>query len=160
MFYAQDNLDILWTDVGGVIEKDGNVFLDPKVQELLNYFRPKYYGSELFKYRNQPVKPDLVAKIATNYFDALITSGDATGSGPSVEKISQIREWIGTDAQLGIASGMSVKNIDLFLPYADIFIVASSLNSNYGNGDDFYRYDPEKVQSFRAKIDAYEKNNS
>lgn len=152
-------LDILWTDTGGVIEKDGNVFLDPYVQERLNYFKPSYYGSELFKYRKQPTKPDLVAKIAVNYFSALITSGDATGSGPSVEKIRQIREWIGPDANLGIASGMSVENIDLFLPYADIFIVASSLNTNYGNGDDFYRYDPEKIQAFRAKIDAYEKNN-
>lgn len=126
----------------------------------MNNFKPKYYGSELFKYRPQPTKPDLVAKIAVNYFSALITSGDATGSGPSIEKIRQIREWIRPDAKLGIASGMSVDNVDLFLPYADIFIVASSVNTNYGNGDDFYRYDSEKVQAFRAKIDAYEKNNS
>ncbi len=153
-------LDILWTDIGGVIETDGNVFLDQDIQLSLRSFKSNYYGSELFKYRKQPVKPALVAKIATHHFSALITSGDATGSGPSVEKIRQIREWIRPDAKLGIASGMSVDNVDLFLPYADIFIVASSVNTNYGNGDDFYRYDSEKVQAFRAKIDAYEKNNS
>ena len=167
------DLDVLWTDAGGIIEKgdikdvfsqtDDTPRLDPRIAEWLPKLETnntRYYGSQLFKYQPKAKNPEGVAKEAAKHFSALITSGEATGSQPNVEKIQQIREWIGPNAKLGIASGMSVKNIDYFLPYADIFIVASSLNANFGNNDDFFHYDPEKVKAFRAKIDEHEKANT
>lgn len=159
MTYIPGVLDILWTDIGGIVEIDDKAILDPDIERWLPQIRPKYYGSQLFKYQPKAKNPEAVVKEAVKHFSALITSGTATGSEPNVEKIQQIREWIGPDAKLGIASGMSVGNIEQFLPYADIFIVASSLNMHLGNGDHFFQYDPVKVKTFRAKIDEYEKSN-
>lgn len=153
MTYIPGTLDILWTDVGGMLEGKDGAYLDPNVAHWLPQIRPKYFGGELFKYRKQPEDPEAVAKEAAKHF-TLITSGNETGSEPSVEKIREIRKWIGPDADLGIASGISAENIRGFMPYANIFIVATSLNMNNGKGDDFYHYDPDKIKTLRKIIES------
>ncbi|OGI72237.1 hypothetical protein A3J61_01985 [Candidatus Nomurabacteria bacterium RIFCSPHIGHO2_02_FULL_38_15] len=148
------NLDTLWVDDGGIIEGSDVMILNRYVDTYLKLLNQKqqYYGSIDFKYK-QPAK-DLVAvsKLAAEKFGVVITSGPATGKEPDLQKIMTIKQAIG-DTPLGIASGMSTDNIGLFLPYADIFIVGTSLLVDHS--DQFF-YDQEKIEKFRARIDDYE----
>jgi predicted TIM-barrel enzyme len=157
IFRMSNKLDILWTDKGGVMESAAgdSAFVTDQLDAALKVFGPDYYGSEIFKYQPAPKNPMLVAQTAANHFTTLITSGEKTGTEPDVEKIKQIRKWIGPEKRLGIASGMSAENVELFLPYADTFIVASSLNLIENGKPNFFKYDARKIQDFRKKIDAY-----
>jgi predicted TIM-barrel enzyme len=154
--YTPSTLDMLWTDIGGIKEENDLTFLDLKTEKELKKFVPKYWGSELFKVGEPPIDPEAVAQCASKSFDAFITSGTATGISPDVKKIKQIRQWIGVEPLLGIASGMSPQNVHLFLDYADIFIVATSLCVGDGKGANFWHYDSDKIKSFRSVIDQYE----
>ena len=153
--YTPTLLDMLWTDWGGIIENESVTVLDRNVEAALKSLVPQYWGSELFKVGEPPKNPEVVAKAAAKHFGALITSGTATGVAPEVSKIRQIREWIGPEARLGIASGMSNENARPFLDYADIFIVATSLCVGDGKGSNFWYYDQKKVRNFRVLIDEH-----
>ena len=140
-------VDILWTDDGGIIETGQDIFLQKDVAEALIDFKGKYFGGIAFKYLPQPKDFLGVARVAGKHFDAVITSGEETGCPPTVEKIRTLYK-ANIGKPIGIASGMSVENLANYIPYADIFIVATSLLG----GDDF-TYSREKIKAFRDRFD-------
>ena len=155
--YVPSSLDFLWVDNGGIEEAENEAFLNRDIAFTLERAKPNYLGSVLFKYQPQPINPEKVVMAAAKHFHAVITSGEATGSAPAIEKIQQIREWIGPYAKLGIASGMSSENVTLFLPYVDMVIVATSLCQGDGKGENFFLYDGTKIRDFRDRIDTFER---
>ena len=59
--------------------------------------------------------------------DAMIISGKMTGSAPTVDKVRQAREAIGSRRPILMGSGTTAENVADFLQYADGCIVGSSL---------------------------------
>lgn len=103
-----------------------------------------------FKYQD-PVAPDQwgpVAFLASQAgVDVVVTSGPATGDPADPQKLALMRQAIG-DHALGVASGISEKNVDPFLETTNVFIVASSLLQP-GLGDLF---DPDKMRRLSDRI--------
>jgi predicted TIM-barrel enzyme len=61
--------------------------------------------------------------------DVITTSGPGTGKPPTVEKIKEIRSYIGAKP-MAIASGINSENKKLFENLVDYYLVASSLIDN------------------------------
>ncbi len=76
------------------------------------------WGGIAFKYKNpNPTQGELCAEVANlrkESVDVAVTSGSKTGQSPTLEKIQRINTAIagvGWDVPLGIASGISTKNV-------------------------------------------------
>ena len=121
------NFDYVWADKSYLTEKSTlsiaeNIFTHKKNIE--------YFGTIAFKYQNK--EEDLIwsCEKAKNLMDVIVTSGSATGKSPNIDKIKNIRKFIG-DKPLAIASGITADNISLYKEYVDIFMVASSITDEY-----------------------------
>lgn len=143
--------DGLWVDDGGIRESATSAYLIDGLESALQNCDSVYFGSIAMKYQPEVRNLSAVAKLAARYFGVVTTSGEKTGTPPSVEKVKTIRDVIGTK-KLALASGMDINNIEQYLPYADIFIVGSSL---WEDPEDEFTYHPKKVFHLKEKIDAY-----
>lgn len=154
---AASTLPGLWLDDAGIeVMSDGRVVATE--EEILRDLRASMawrgilFGGVAFKHQIR-VAPEFygaAARAATNAgVDVVTTSGERTGSPPDVAKIIAMRDGIGERA-LAIASGISEDNVDLFLPYADGFIVSSSIESAPGI------FDPSRVTRLAKKIHAFQ----
>jgi hypothetical protein len=136
--------DGLWVDNLGVKEDGDNLDLltldNVRANDLTLLF-----GGTAFKYQESVKDVAKVAAIAAKYCDVVTTSGDATGSAPAVEKIRLMSEAVG-DRRLAIASGISLENVESFLPYAYYFLVASSISKS------FTELDFDKTKALAEKI--------
>ena len=66
--------------------------------------------------------------------DIVTTSGPGTDRPASIEKIKAIRQAIG-EKPLGLASGVSIENIDNLKPYVDDVLVSSSIETAPYSGE-------------------------
>lgn len=117
-------------------------------------FKPELFGNVAFKYRDSYLRGQALAdacKNAVMYVDTITTSGHETGSPPEVEKLRVMREVIGPDTPLAIASGVSVENVASLKPYADTFLAASSITERSGPENKEYLV-PDKVRAMAAEI--------
>ena len=73
------------------------------------------------------------------------TSGRATGASAAVEKVKIMKRVIG-DRPLAIASGITAENVEQFLPWVDIFLVATGISTS------FYELDIEKVHQLAGIV--------
>lgn len=144
-------LDGLWVDDGGVKENETGAFLIPDLIEPIAKIKKRYFGSIAFKCQEQPRNIRLVAECAGKHFGTIITSGTEIGKSPTLERMYALRQVVGDTIRLGIAGALTAENVSNFLPFTDVFIVASSLNKD-GNP---YKYDTAKVEAFRQKIDSF-----
>ncbi len=97
----------------------------------------QYLGGIAFKYTDgytaEPQEAAAQAEVLQNYVDVVTTSGPGTGRPPALEKILAMRRAIGSKP-LAIASGLSVENLSLYKDVADIFLVASSIETSQYSG--------------------------
>ena len=112
-----------------------------------------YFGGTAFKYQRPVEEKDLptVARIASKYMDVVVTSGPGTGQEADLNKIRLMKEALG-DFPLGIASGITLQNVEHYLPFVNAFLVSTGICMNDGKGEDFYRFDPEKVKALADVI--------
>lgn len=119
-----EGLNGLWMDsVGGIDNKDCDC---------------KVFAGVAFKYQPQPEDLEKETQKISKMFDVATTSGVATGSAPDLKKIRIMKESIG-ESPLAIASGITVENIEHFLPFVDCFMVATGISH------DFHNLDSQKV---------------
>ncbi len=85
---------------------------------------------------------------ALGWVDGINITGPKTGVLADVERVRQARQLAG-DYPLGLASGVSVDNIDAVLPYIDYAIVGTSLKEP----DDPLRTSMERVRALRTRMD-------
>lgn len=160
----------IWVDNGGVVEIDGNIdtteasevqrlAIDNYREETNKKYLAEYFGGFAFKYQAPVTKLQEGAMWAALHFDTVTTSGTGTGIAADLEKVKVIRDGIdeskrmfSNKARLGLASGVSLENVDQYLPYVDDFLVSTSLH-----GEDEYHFDKDKVEKLRDKILNYEK---
>lgn len=154
VFMQGNKFDGLWVDDGGIREVDGSVYIDDEVEDPLVNCKVKYFGSIAMKYQPPVQNLSKVAMAAAKHFDVVVTSGERTGSPPTIGKINVIRTAIGPEPLLAVASGIDIGNVDKFLPSVDIFIVGASL---WEDPEDEFVYHPVKVKKLKERISSYEK---
>jgi membrane complex biogenesis BtpA family protein len=80
--------------------------------------------------------------------DALIVSGRGTGMAAAIEDVRRVRQAC-PSAKILLGSGVTVENVDQFLPLANGFIVGSSLKKNGRVGNPV---DTKSVAALRRMI--------
>lgn len=141
-------LDVLLTNDGGILEHRDSMDLYSPVEEGLKTMRAKYYGGIAFS--NLPPAKDLagVARTASQHFNTIVTSGDEAGLPPLLDKMKTIKSEAG-DTPVAIAGGMTAENVGAYMPYADVFIVSTSLLEDRTNQ---YVYNKLKVEEFAKAV--------
>lgn len=143
-------VDGLWVDFIGI--EEGRVFPEAEeAQWLRRDMTAAYFGSVAFKYQAPVQDLEAMTRRCEAYTDVMTTSGDGTGEAPGVDKIRRMSAALkekDPTRLLAIASGITPENVDEFLPYADVFLVAT------GIGLDFHNLDPERTAALAAKINA------
>jgi len=130
------NLDYIRAEgfVFGHIADEG--YMDSCAGELLRY--RKYIGAEniaIFtdikkKHSSHVITDDIsigeTAK-AANFFmsDGIIVTGSSTGEETALQDLTDVRK--STQLPILIGSGITIHNIEKYLPHADAFIVGSSI---------------------------------
>jgi uncharacterized protein len=140
----------IWEDDAGITDMSPEPDAPGPVSRLKRKrargFKGIYFGGVAFKYVTpQPSDPARAAAFAMPYVDVITTTGDATGSAPSVAKIRTMKEAIG-DHPLAIASGMTPENVGDYLPYADCFLVATGISKSDTE------LDPKKTRAFAKAL--------
>lgn len=107
-------------------------------------FTAKLYGGFYFKGQPQPRDMKLACEDART-IDVPVTSGVATGMAADLDKISRLKKELG-DHPLGIASGITVENVNDYLPFIDVFLVAT------GVSDSFTELNKDKVQALSYSV--------
>jgi predicted TIM-barrel enzyme len=128
--------DYVWADKSYLTEK---ITLSIAENIFNNKKEIKYFGTVAFKYQDKEEDLRWSCEKAINLMDVIVTSGEATGKSPNINKIKNIREYIGNKT-FAIASGTNDENISLYKDYVDIFMVASSITDEY-----------ESISEFRLK---------
>lgn len=109
-----------------------------------------YFGGVAFK-GQRPVPTERLGDVAAAAKAAgvsvITTSGANTGKACLPSKAAAMREAIGGHA-LALASGITIGNVESFLPVVDAFIVASSIERRFGE------FDPGAVRALADRIHA------
>lgn len=113
-------VDGLWMDhIRGVEQKA----INPNRNHLL-------FAGTNFKYQGQTKIVDLPeTNRVANMFDVTTTSGPATGHAPDIEKLELMKLAIGS-RPLALASGVTLENVEGFMPHVDCFMVATGISKS------------------------------
>jgi phosphoribosylanthranilate isomerase len=133
----ETRLDGIWSDDAGVDALREEVFLAARLALMAarnaTDWRGLYFGGTAFKTQER-IPEDLlglVARRAAGYVDVVTTSGPGTGREADVARIRIMRDAI-PSAAIGLASGVTPENAEQFLPYIDVFLVASGIEQGFG----------------------------
>ena len=129
-----------WSD-SPIVRSD---YLDTSAQEisdLLKHQAHRFFASVAFKYQKIDPNPGLAAERALSLGMTPTTSGEATGHAPSSDKLEKIRDVIGKDASLALASGVTPENASVFAPCLTDILVSTGISSS------FYEFDRDLLES-------------
>jgi hypothetical protein len=122
----------LWVDNAGV-----NDSINPtgEAQDFVHFRRESrwegiYFGGVAFKGQGTVADPAKVAKLAVPFVDVITTSGVATGYPPDLAKIRAMKAAIGTHP-LAVASGLTPENVQEYMPYVDVYMVATGISDSH-----------------------------
>lgn len=134
-----NGMDMAWGDNCGVNSK-GYSALGEHLMGMAKDNEVKLFASVAFKYQAHEEYPDKAASNALNAGFIPTTSGGATGSAPSVEKIQLMSQAVGGD--LAVASGMTAENIQRFAPFLRYALVATgvSVDEHHFDYELLYRF--------------------
>lgn len=111
-----DLFDAIWCDAS----------ISKEEVKMFRKFKGLYFGGLAFKYQPQPINIELACQDAIESIDVPTTSGVGTGKAAALDKIKEIKIYLG-EHPLALASGVSIENIEMYKPYVDYFLVASSI---------------------------------
>ena len=128
----------LWVDNAGISENNSSLEGAFSVGEAKKFDKLRqtsgwkgiYFGGVAFKYQNPISNVRGAAKIATSFVDVVTTSGEGTGMEASISKIREMRMGVG-DFPLALASGVTPKNVHIYKPYVDCFLVATGISDSH-----------------------------
>jgi hypothetical protein len=119
--------------------------LDSETSVIHRKFEGQLFTGLAFKYQAQPTDLEKACIEAVVASDVAVTSGIGTGYAADVNKVRQIKEFIGHHP-LAIASGVSADNVDDYKGVADYLMVASSFT------DHNEMIIPDKLRALRDKL--------
>lgn len=139
--WAIDYADFHWTDHRTAFALD---------------LKAPWFGGVAFKTEGHTPPeqyPEHVAEALYQGVTVAVTSGPGTGHAAPVEKVRAIRQCLDTEAPrrdaapiLGLASGVTVDNAADYLPWVDVWLVASGIERSFGV------LDPERTERLAAII--------
>lgn len=118
-----------------------SIIMTEQVKPYINL----YFGGVAFKYQKPVQDLEAVCGYSKRFIDVVTTSGPATGSPADLNKIQDMRRYLG-DHPLALASGVDIDNVESFLPYVDCFLVSTSISLS------FHQLDPIKVKALADKV--------
>ena len=146
-----DGLQGLWADDPGMhtgLEKSFKLYRENEIG-----WQGLYFGSVAFKYQDDytedPFRAARLAVTAEPFMDVVTTSGAKTGTPPSAPKIKGMKDKL-DDSPLAIASGMTIENVNEYLPFIDCFLVSTGVSNS------FTELSATKVMAFHDKCEAYD----
>ena len=143
--HVPEHVHGIWVDDGGVDDESRMYAKLISSSRKRSPFQGMYFGGVASRGQCPVENVRRLAKKATKYMDVITTSGPMTGTSASVDKIFSMKEAIG-ERSLALASGVTVDNVENYLPYVDYFLVATGISIN------FYELDPLKVMNLSRKI--------
>lgn len=122
----------LWRDNAGITETGPSYAakMYAESRSANDRWNGIYFGGVAFKYQPPVADPAVAARIARQFVDVIVTSGDGTGIAADVGKICAMKAACG-DYPLAIASGITPENVELYMPYADCFLVATGVSDSH-----------------------------
>jgi uncharacterized protein len=141
----------IWSDNAGINELSNDHPLALKFQEARkeHSWDGLYFGGVAFKY--QRVVPQdrlpMATEKAQEWVDVITTSGQGTGQAAEVDKV-QVMRSTGVTHPIGLASGITPENVDTFLPFVDVYLVASGIETAKYSGVLI----PERTKALADKI--------
>lgn len=130
--------DASWCDNPGV--RSDSITSEAIVisETLTKHPRHMYFGSVAFKY--QPVDPDPAQAAVQALALGMIptTSGEATGLAPTMDKLTKMRQALGSGS-LAVASGISPENVPQLGPMLTHALVATGICR------DFHHFCPNRL---------------
>lgn len=106
-----------------------------------------YCGGVDFKHQRQVDDLHAAARTAAELMDVVTTSGRATGHEADVDKLRVMAGAVGGQrGVMGLASGVTPENVRRYLPWVDVFFVASGISS------DFHTLDPRRTHELASAI--------
>jgi hypothetical protein len=128
------SLDAIWTDCDFIRSERIDHAINNSLNKLHQTHKKLLFSPVAFKYKAFEKNPIKTAIKTIEYGYIPTTSGDATGSPPSAEKLKTISDGIKNKFgvnKLAVASGISEKNIiDLHSYITDVLISSSLCNSS------------------------------
>lgn len=126
----------IWSDNAHIDERTAD---QPGAAELVAARRARgwnglYFGGVAFKYQREVASDALgrAAKLATSYMDVVCTSGPGTGQPAQLDKVIAMRQGMGADGAIALASGVTPENVGAYLPYVDAFLVGTGIEASFG----------------------------
>ncbi len=147
-------INALWVDDSGITDAVRESALELEQQMRASTWSGSYFASTAFKGQDTVYDIETAAILTAARSDVVVTSGITTGSAPRVEKISTMKQAI-PKHRLAIASGMTLRNLPDFLPYADDFLIATGVSQS---GTD--RLDANKIKAVAELIRAYSRQTA
>jgi hypothetical protein len=138
-----------------MIQSDGSF---EQVLPLSEMVSTEFFPGLAFKYSKHEnatgaVLKELCEKLPSGKNIIPTTSGPATGIAADVGKIQEIRTYLSADRRLGIASGITLENVDSFLTAGVTdFLVATWLRKEVNEGYDML--DSDKICQLANRIHA------
>lgn len=133
---ACGRIDGIWSDNAFVDERDTE---QSAAAEFVEARRARgwsglYFGGVAFKYQRKVARADLghVTALATSYVDVVCTSGPGTGQAADVDKLVAMRNAVGADAAVALASGVTAENVASYFPYVDAYLVGTGIEASFG----------------------------
>lgn len=97
----------------------------------IDTYEMKYFGGVAFKYLQQPKDLKQATIDAIDKMDIVTTSGEKTGKSASISKVKIMHDALDGKKPLALASGISIENINDYLPYVDYYLVSSSISNSH-----------------------------
>jgi len=140
-----EGLDATWTDSPGVTSQGASATARDTAALLRDHPEHAFFGSVAFKYQPEELDPCAAALAASALGMVATTSGSATGSAPSVEKLRSLRAALGT-RPLAVASGITPENVAELGPYLSHILVATGVSKS------FYEFDEARLQRLVQEV--------
>lgn len=136
----------VWCDNGGCTEA-------LETPAPIPHRRPSIplFGGFSFKGQHEVPWEDLprAAAHAALHLDVVTTSGAGTGIAADPAEVERIRSGLGAHP-LGLASGVTAENVDVYLPSTNAFLVGTGIESSFGV------VDATRVRALADKVRAFE----
>lgn len=147
---CEGRIDGIWTDNAGI---DEEAAAQPVAEALLEVRRARgwpglNFGGVAFKYQRE-VRPENLGRAAVTaarYVEVICTSGPGTGKAAQVDKVKAMRDALGHDHAIALASGVTPENVADYLPYVDAYLVGTGIEQSFG------QLDPKKVAALQSAI--------
>jgi predicted TIM-barrel enzyme len=143
-------IDGIWSDNAGIDETAAE---QPRAQAFVEARRARawnglLFGGVAFKYQREVPAERLgaAAAAARPFMDVVCTSGPGTGQEADVAKIRALKEGLGGDGALALASGVTSENVANYLPFVSAYLVGTGIEQSFGV------LDPDRVRALHARI--------